>query len=458
MSGSGRTWAPGSLANLGPRLAHRPNGTGSGPSFTSTRDAAGSQTGFVSALRRGLAEDGGLFVPLSIPELPSDWRSANTFRELATDVLGAWIKGAIGEEELREAIGEAMSFDVPLVELSGPWAGVHVLELFHGPTSSFKDFGARSMARLLAASRDAGEEEVIVLVATSGDTGSAVADGFAGTPGTHVVLLYPEGQVSPVQERQLTVERSGVTALRVRGTFDDCQEMVKQAFGDPALAGIRLSSANSINIGRLLPQMTYYIWAGRQLGQSFDVCIPSGNLGNLTAAVLAYLSGLPIEKFLAAHNKNRFFPEYLSGVMPKPRPSTRTISNAMDVGAPSNFERLEWLLGRDRLTQMVEGCSVSDNATTESMRRVYDETGYAADPHTAVGLEAVRLLMPSKARARPVVVVATAHPAKFPEAVQHALGIDVPVPPALAEVWDRSTRVQGIDRTLDALRTVLLAL
>jgi threonine synthase len=428
-------------------------GPGSAVLFTSTRDPLRSPTGFVQALRRGLAEDGGLYVPLTIPKLPGDWDSASSFVDLATSVLATWIDGGASRDA---AVRDALSLEVPLVALSGAWEGVHVLELFHGPTFSFKDFGARCMARFLAASEDR-SEPVTVLVATSGDTGSAVADGFSGTAGARVVLLYPEGQVSPVQERQLIVQRPGVTALRVCGTFDDCQRMVKQAFADPALGGIRLSSANSINIGRLLPQMLYYIWAGARLGQPYDVCIPSGNLGNLTAAVLAHLSGLPLTGFLAAHNANRFFPEYLQGVDARPGSSIRTISNAMDVGAPSNFERLEWLLGREGLRSKIRGYSVSDEDTTRSMRRVYEDTGYVADPHTAVGLEAVRIQRARGGRNAPVVVAATAHPAKFPEAVRGALGFDVPIPPALAELWDRPVRVQGIDATAEALRSMLLS-
>ncbi|MFT5143859.1 MAG: threonine synthase [Rhodothermales bacterium] len=426
--------------------------------YQSTRGKADSATGFVEALLGGLASDGGLYVPLDVPALPENWERQETFADLGSLVLRNWLDGALAPAVVDAAARSALSFPVPLVPLQGPWEGVHILELFHGPTLSFKDFGARTMARLMAASIPAGKT-LTVLVATSGDTGSAVADGFSGIPGVRVVLLYPEGQVSRTQEQQLIVERPGVTALRVRGTFDDCQRMVKGAFSDPALAGVGLSSANSINIGRLLPQSLYYLWAGIQLqdGRPFRACVPSGNLGNLTAAVLAWRGGLPMSGFVAAHNSNQFFPQYLGGSDAGFGPSVRTMSNAMDVGAPSNFERLEWMLGRETLTSAFQGVSVSDSETLESMRRVYGETGYLADPHTAVGLEAVRRLRSGWADSEPIVVASTAHPAKFPEAILEATGLTPDVPASLAAFWNRKTAVAGIDASGQALRAAILA-
>ncbi len=424
-------------------------------SYQSTRGDSATTVGFVEALRRGLAPDGGLYVPQEVPSLPADWARSPSFQDLAVRVIVRWLDGAMEADVVEAAVRDALNFPVPVVPLAGAWEGVHVLELFHGPTLSFKDFGARTMSRLMAASLPAGEE-VTVMVATSGDTGSAVADGFSGIPGVRVVLLYPDGQVSPTQERQLIVQREGVVALRVDGTFDDCQRMVKGAFADPDLQGVGLSSANSINIGRLLPQSLYYLWASRAVGKAARICVPSGNLGNLTAAVLAHLGGLEVAGIVAAHNANRFFPDYLSGREASFSRSVPTLSNAMDVGAPSNFERLKWLLGRDKLSALVEGATVTDTETLESMKRVYGETGYVADPHTAVGLEAVRRLRTTWGHGTPVVVASTAHPAKFPESVSQAIGRPPDVPDRLAAFWDRPIAVHGISASGDALRAVIL--
>ena len=424
-------------------------------SYQSTRGDSDTTVGFVEALRRGLAPDGGLYVPQEVPSLPKAWDKCDSFQDLAVRIIGEWLDGAMEADVVETAVRDALNFAVPVVPLGGVWEGVHVLELFHGPTLSFKDFGARTMSRLMAASLPAGED-VTVMVATSGDTGSAVADGFSGIPGVRVVLLYPNGQVSPTQERQLIVQREGVVALRVDGTFDDCQRMVKGAFADPGLKHVGLSSANSINIGRLLPQSLYYLWASRAVGSPARICVPSGNLGNLTAATLALLGGLQVAGFVAAHNANRFFPDYLAGQDTSFGPSVQTLSNAMDVGAPSNFERLEWLLGRDKLSTLIQGATVTDSETLESMKRVFDETGYVADPHTAVGLEAVRRLRPGWGRDTPVIVASTAHPAKFPESVEKAIGRPAEVPARLAAFWERPVSVRSIAASGEALRSVIL--
>ena len=420
------------------------------PLFTSTRGAA--PVPFRTALLNGLAPDGGLYVPTHVPPLPEDWDGAGSLPDIATRVLRPWLADAF--PRLDALVADALSFPVPLVELAGDgWDGISVLELWHGPTLSFKDVGARTMARLMADALDG--EDVTILTATSGDTGSAVADGFAGVDGVRVVLLYPEGGVSAVQERQLVVERPGVTALAVEGTFDDCQRLVKAAFQRPP-EGVRLSSANSINIGRLLPQMTYYAWAVRQLGgrrETSDappvVVVPSGNLGNLTAGVMMQRAGLPVAGFVAAHNANDRFPRFLAG---GPRPvgaSVATLSNAMDVGTPSNAERLTAILG-DELAATVAGDSVSDAETMARMCSVYHATGYVADPHTAVGLEAAQRLR-GRGETAPIVVLSTAHPAKFPEAVDAALGHRPEAPERLAALWDAPTRVERIPATLEAL-------
>ena len=413
------------------------------PLFASTRGASPTVP-FATALLDGLAPDGGLYAPTHIPELRPGWEHASSMAEIGAHVLRPWLAEDFSADRLEAIVADALSFPVPLVELTD---GVSVLELFHGPTLSFKDVGARTMARLMAEILD---EPITILAATSGDTGSAVADGFAGVKGVRVVVLYPKGQVSAVQERQLVVERPGVQTLAVEGTFDDCQRLVKAAFQNPP-DGVRLSSANSINIGRLLPQMTYYAWVLRQLdaGEPPIVIVPSGNLGNLTAGALMQLSGLPIRHFVAAHNANDGFPRFLTGGPPPSAASVRTLSNAMDVGTPSNAERLTHLLGSELVTH-VSGDSVDDATTLATMRTVHEETGYIADPHTSVGLTAAQRLR-QRGETAPLIVFSTAHPAKFPESVELAIG-KTPEPPArLAALWDAPTRVETIPATLAAL-------
>ena len=427
------------------------------PHFVSTR-GDGTPVSFEDALLDGLAPDGGLFVPDAIPQIPqAHWKSAEAFPAMGARVLTAWLEDEIPPPPLRAMTAEALDFPVPLVSLAAQGEpSVRVLELFHGPTLSFKDFGARIMARGMAHFMHARSGALTILVATSGDTGSAVADGFAGQPGISVVLLYPKGQVSPVQERQLIVQRPGVRTLAVEGTFDDCQRLVKAAFQDPDLAPLMLSSANSINVGRLLPQMLYYFWAMRQTREDEGVfCVPSGNLGNLTAGVLAALSGLPVRRFIAAHNANDFFPRYLAAEADAFDPSKQTLSNAMDVGAPSNFERLQWLLPKEQLRSWIWGTSVSDEATLQSMRHIYERTGYVADPHTAVGLEGVRRYRRATGDDTPAVVLATAHPAKFPAVVERALGTEPAAPPRLAALWRRATQCTTMTPDLVALKEKL---
>lgn len=430
--------------------------TGS-PRYISTR-GPGESVSFRDALLSGLAPDGGLYVPDYIPKLPeSIWAGSQSFPDMAFQVLRPWLSGEVPDEPLRNILQDALSFPVPMVPLTHrDWNGVFVLELFHGPTLSFKDFGARVMARLMAYFLRG--DDVTILVATSGDTGSAVADGFAGREGLRVALLYPDGQVSPTQERQLIVRRPGVRTFVVTGSFDDCQRMVKAALVDKDLSRVRLSAANSINVGRLLPQMLYYVWAVL-VGDLKDatVCVPSGNLGNLTGGVLAAFAGLPVRNFLAAHNSNDGFPRYLEG---DPFPfgaSVRTLSNAMDVGRPSNFERISVLLPRAEIRRWIRGETVDDDATQASVRRVYEATGYVADPHTAVGLEAARRYRKASGDQRPCVVMATAHPAKFPEALSAALGFAPEAPARLLALRERPAEVAPLAATDAALRDALLA-
>ncbi len=430
-------------------------------SYRSTRSTAPETVSFGEALLRGLAPDGGLYAPVTLPRV--DFASVfreDAFPDMACSVLSEWIGDEIPAPDRDRIVRDALDFPVPLAPLASGgdscWRDVFVLELFHGPTLSFKDFGARTMARWMGYLLERRDEKATILVATSGDTGSAVADGFAGQRRIRVVLLYPGGKVSPVQERQLTAARPGVQVLCVAGDFDDCQRMVKEAFVHPAYAAARLSSANSINIGRLLPQMMYYVLAAsRFAGEKPWFCVPSGNLGNLTGGILAYLSGLPAAGFLAAHNANDFFPRYLSSEGAAFAPVIRTLSNAMDVGAPSNFERLRALLDRPALRRLIAAERVADDDTVASMRRVYEATGYVADPHTAVGLEAVRRRRERGEMQGPVAVLATAHPAKFPETVRAALGFEPEVPERLASLGAEGASVEDAAPSAKALRPYL---
>jgi threonine synthase len=430
--------------------------------YHSTRDPGKTLVRFEEALLKGLAPDGGLYVPDGVPSIdPANWLSAQSLPELAVGVLRHWLEPEIPLNALESILHDALDFPCPLVRLDDD---LFVLELFHGPTLSFKDFAARTMARLMQHFLHRRGERRLILVATSGDTGSAVADGFAGQDNIEVVLLYPLAKVSEVQERQLIVQRPGVRALAVRGSFDDCQRMVKEAFVDAELAHLPLSSANSINIGRLLPQSLYYLWAVRQLQRyglepsRVNFCVPSGNLGNLTGGVLAALMGQPVHRFLAAHNANHFFPDFLRGQVEAYRfyPTVATVSNAMDVGSPSNFERLMHLLGPERMRAWFWGTSVDDQATLERMRQTHQAYGYLACPHTSVGLEAQARYRAETGDRTPLITLACAHPAKFPNAVSTALGIAAPKEEALEALWRRETRVTVIEPTLQALRRELL--
>ncbi len=429
--------------------------------YRSTRSTeSAADVSFEQALLEGLAPDGGLYLPSTLPALPPAWREAESLAELAVQVLPPLV-GA-GPGELDDLLRDALDFEVPLVPLSDDR---YVLELFHGPTLAFKDVGARVMARLMARARARKGGALTILAATSGDTGSAVADAFAGLDGVRVVLLYPMGRVSDVQERQLTVVRPGVTTFAVRGDFDDCQRLAKEAFADPDLRELGLSSANSINIGRLLPQALYYLWgallwqrAGAEPGVPLLFCVPSGNLGNLTAGVLANRMGLDVARFLAAHNANDYFPGFLRGDRAAYafKPTIGTLSNAMDVGSPSNFERLETLL-QERLPERVWGVSVDDDATLASMRQSVQRDGYLPCPHTAVGLAAVERYRAETGTSAATMVLATAHPAKFPDAVVRATGQAAPHSPALDALLGLEQRVLALEPDLAALREALVA-
>jgi threonine synthase len=437
--------------------------------FVTTRSLAEpSAVSFGFALFEGLAPDGGLYVPASMPHWSADdIEQLAPGRNLSLPEVGARVLHPFVDElpyeQLRSILEDALAFQIPLVEVE---PGVHALELFHGPTLAFKDVGARVMARLMAALFQ-GDNPLTILVATSGDTGSAVAHAFHEVPHTRVAILYPRGRVSPTQEAQLTIFngiKTNVRAYAVAGSFDDCQRLSKAAFADPVLSRrANLTSANSINIGRLLPQMIYYVHAIGQLGARTGRPVfstPSGNFGNLTAGVMAKQLGMPIDRFVAATNVNDVVPEYLSTGRFHPRPSVHTVANAMDVGNPSNFDRLMWLYGGslEAIRQDMFGSRHEDDEVRHTIRRVYEERGYLLDPHSAIaylGLKSREAIASGVGRTARGVFLATAHPAKFPEIVAPVIGRPIAQPQPLREALETPRHMLAIDATLDALEQVL---
>lgn len=395
---------------------------------------------FREAVLRSLPNDNGLYMPDTIRPLDqsfwADWKSLD-FQEMSCRIVAALLGEAIPEEDLRGIVTEAVNFPAPVVRLDDRR---HVLELFHGPTLAFKDFGARFMARTMAwLNRDSGDP-LTVLVATSGDTGGAVAHAFHNVPGTRVVILYPSGKVSGLQEKQLTALGGNVTALEIDGSFDDCQRMVKAAFLDEKTSkACHLTSANSINISRLIPQTLYYFEAARQFAEPPVFVIPSGNFGNLTALLLATRMGLGVRHIVAATNANDVVPQYLATSEYRPRPSVATISNAMDVGAPSNFARMREIFGDDwkTMAESITGHAFTDEQTRAAIREVHKKYGYLMDPHGAVGYLAAQAWLEQHPEDT-TVILETAHPAKFPETMREELGPDsVRVPGRLARLADR---------------------
>lgn len=431
--------------------------------------ASAGGASFREALFAGQPPGGGLFVPESAPRLSPDQLAslqrrksfADRARILATHLLG----DEIAEETLSGVVGRAFDFPAPLTP-AGP--RVRILELFHGPTCAFKDFGARFMAQAMAAlraSQGGDPDPVTIVAATSGDTGGAVAKAFLGFPGVRVVILYPQGRVSPVQEAQIAALGGNVTAAAVQGDFDDCQRLAKEAFADPELrASAGLASANSINVGRLLPQAFYYAHAWAELPESerdrgVVFSVPSGNCGNLAAGLLARRIGIPAAGFVAATNANAVVPEYLSSGVYEPRPAVPTLSTAMDVGNPSNFPRLLNAFADDSiaLRAVVSGSAWSDEQTRACIRRTWRETGVAIDPHAAVGLLGLQRELGRRPQAVGV-ALATAHPAKFREVVEAETGCPVSVPEAMARLLDQPRRSTPMAPTLEAFREMLSSL
>jgi threonine synthase len=428
------------------------------------RPDAAPAVSFATALFDGLAPDGDLYVPESTPPWTLDdlqQLSSMTLQEIGSRVLAPFVSEEVAPEALASIVGDALNFTIPLVEVE---PGVHALELFHGPTLAFKDVGARVMARLLAALHGGGEP-LTILAATSGDTGSAVAHAFHDVPHTRVVILYPKGRVSPRQEAQLTMfnsEATNVRAYAVAGSFDDCQRLTKAAFADRDLSRrVRLTSANSINVGRLLPQMIYYFYAVAQLSDPARdarpavFSTPSGNFGNLTAGVMAMHSGINIRRFVAATNVNDVVPEYLRTGQFAPRPSVHTVANAMDVGNPSNFDRLLWIYGGklDDMRRDIVGSRHGDDEVLATIREVYDRRGYLLDPHSAIAY--LGLKSSAGAGAGPGgVFLATAHPAKFAEIVEPVIGRAIPLPQPLVDALATRRTILEVDARLEAVTAV----
>ena len=391
------------------------------------------------AVVKGLAEDRGLYMPERIQKLPKaffDNIQDMSFQEIAYNVASAFFGEDVDLDALKDIVYDTLSFDCPVVEIKDK---IYTLELFHGPTLAFKDVGARFMARLLQyfIKQEGKGEQVNVLVATSGDTGSAVANGFLGVDGIHVYVLYPKGKVSPIQECQFTTLGKNITAIEVDGVFDDCQALVKNAFMDAELnQHMKLTSANSINVARFLPQAFYYFNAYARMktqGKADDLvmCVPSGNFGNICAALFGHEMGLPIKRFIAANNANDIFYKYLQTGKYEPKPSKQTLANAMDVGDPSNFARIYDLYGKshERISSLISGATYTDDEIRQTMKQCYEETKYILDPHGACGYQALADgLNPGEIG----VFCETAHPAKFKEKVDDILGIDVAIPDRLA--------------------------
>ena len=398
------------------------------------------------AVVKGLAEDRGLYMPESIKQLPKeffDTIETKTFQEIAYTVADAFFGEDVEADSLKKIVYDTLSFDCPVVKVTD---NIYSLELFHGPTLAFKDVGARFMARLLQyfIKQENNGEQVNVLVATSGDTGSAVANGFLGVDGIHVYVLYPKGKVSPIQECQFTTLGKNITAIEVDGVFDDCQALVKNAFMDAELnQHMKLTSANSINVARFLPQAFYYFNAYARMKETVNpnslvMCVPSGNFGNICAALFGHAQGLPFKRFIAANNANDIFYNYLQTGLYEPKASRQTLANAMDVGDPSNFARIINLYSEngqlspqethERITSLISGATYSDDQIRHTMRQCYEKTGYILDPHGACGYQALADgLRPDEIG----VFCETAHPAKFKEKVDDILSIDVEIPARL---------------------------
>ncbi len=417
-------------------------------------------TSFKDAVIKGLAPDKGLYFPESITPLGDDFFNnidQLSHTEIAFQAIKQFVSPEIPEDILKTIVEETLSFEFPVVQLND---NISTLELFHGPTMAFKDVGARFMARCLGYFNKDNTNEVTVLVATSGDTGGAVANGFLGVKGVNVVILYPSGKVSDIQEKQLTTLGQNITALEVNGTFDDCQAMVKTAFLDDTLTSkMQLTSANSINVARWLPQLFYFMFAYKQLHKKYDdivFSVPSGNFGNVCAGMMAQQLGLPINHFIASNNENNVVTEYLKTQLYTPKPSVQTISNAMDVGDPSNFIRIQEIYKNkfDTLKDNVSSFSFSDDDTREAMKEIYTQYNYVADPHGAVGYLGSKAYLKENPNAH-CVFLETAHPTKFLDVVEEVIKEEQPLPEQIQAVMGKEKVAIEIS-TYEDLKSYLL--
>ena len=425
------------------------------------------------AVVKGLAEDRGLYMPEEIKKLPKaffDDMPTMRFQDIAYNVASAFFGDDVDLDALKELVYDALQFDCPVVKVKD---NIYALELFHGPTLAFKDVGARFMARLLRyfTQSEQSNSLINVLVATSGDTGSAVANGFLGVDGIHVYVLYPKGKVSPIQECQFTTLGKNITAVEVDGVFDDCQALVKSAFMDEELnQHMKLTSANSINVARFLPQAFYYFNAVARLStllspltSDIGMCVPSGNFGNICSALFGHEMGLPVKRFIAANNANDVFYNYLQTGQYEPKPSVQTLANAMDVGDPSNFARILNLYSKNgartpeethaAITSLISGATYSDEQIKETMRQCYAETGYILDPHGACGYQA---LADGLQEGEVGIFCETAHPAKFKEKVDEILGIDVEIPARLAAFMEGEKQSVPMSKDFEDFKRYLM--
>ena len=415
---------------------------------------------FADAVKKGLAPDRGLYFPEKIPILPKKFFyeiQDQSIPEMAFKVIKPFIGKQINNNKLLEIVKETLDFKFPVVEITN---NIAALELFQGPTLAFKDVGARFMARTLGYLKKGTKEKITVMVATSGDTGGAVANGFLGVEGVKVVILYPKGKVSEIQEKQLTTLGQNITALEVDGVFDDCQEMVKNAFLDPSLSSVQLTSANSINIGRWLPQMFYYFIAYRALknkNKKLVFSVPSGNFGNICAGIMSQQMGLPISHFVASTNVNDTVPRYLKTANYEPLPTKQTVSNAMDVGNPSNFVRIQKIFNNDiyRMKKNFSGYSYTDNQTKKALKKIFSKKKYIADPHGAVGYLGLQEYISTQKDDIYGVFLETAHPVKFKDTVEKTLNLKVPIPNRLKETLSKE-KVSIPIRDYNELRSYLL--
>jgi len=423
-----------------------------------------SEVDFKTAVLKGLPQDNGLYMPKQIPELPIEFINSLpnlTFQEISFRVANAFLSDDLHEDSLRTIVYEAFAFDAPLVKLDN---NLFTLELFHGPTLAFKDFAARFMAKLMGFYVEQSGKELTILVATSGDTGSAVASGFLNIPGIQVFLLFPSNKVSHIQEQQLTAFGHNITSLEIEGTFDDCQKIVKQAFLDPELERqFSLTSANSINIARLIPQSFYYFYAYAQARrinrEPVIISIPSGNLGNITSGLIAKRMGLPVTKYVLSSNVNDVVPQYLKTGTYTPAASIKTISNAMDVGNPSNFVRMLALYDSnvDKLRKDVSGFSFNDSQTINAIRDVFIKYNYVMDPHGAVGYLGLQNYLQQLDEIANGIFIETAHPAKFLDSVEDAIRKKVEVPENLNAVLHKEKNSVKLPASFSSFKEFLLS-